>query len=54
MPIMKRERVKFAKMQIPSKKKRRKDLMMMSLVVVEMISYIIIVWFAISMSHLVL
>lgn len=28
----------------------KKDLMMMGLVVVEMISYLIIVWFAISMS----
>lgn len=41
-------------MQIALEKKKRKDIMMMSLVVVEMISYLIIVWFAISMSPLVL
>jgi len=37
VPVMKRERVKFAKMQMPPPQKK-KDLMMMNLVVVEMIS----------------
>lgn len=52
VPGMKRERVKFAKNANALGKKKKR--MMMSLVVVEMISYLIIVWFAISLSHLVL
>lgn len=54
VPVMKRQRVKFAKMQKPQEKKKKKDFMMMSLVVVDMISYLIIVWFSISLSRLVL
>lgn len=55
VPVMKRQRVKFAKnAKAPGKKKKKKDFMMMSLVVLDMISYLIIVWFSISLSRLVL